>query len=334
MMNTLDSTGDRTHASESAYSSAKVSSYVERRRAFDAALQSSADALAYRRERLESYCTMLEEEVGVSANDAESIDCLIALGRPIDRIVKGQAPDIRAKLHAVLTLPGHAPIGFQRWERDIAKDPEELSEITVRAELAEIIVRELGRLQTPAIRAESDRFLYPLVALLKLREIGGTWEEVAHALRAKVLAMNAGADANELFIAYGKNVRAFAEWYGADLPRVDGKLPPGEVPLPVSSRQLLAIHTLMDAAEKYREAWTGADIDGRQKITSGIDEVVRRLAGSGLSKFPLSLAIEEYVQGKIPREVLERTVAGHRPSIAQRVDKDHSTAGTFVPITV
>lgn len=311
----------------------KVRSYFETKQAFDSALHAVDDALNYRRERLESYRRLIEDETGLSAEQASSIDSLIALGRPIDRVVRSLAPQARVKLNALLALPGGAPASFQRWERDLARDPEELADAAVRSELAETIVRELGRLQKPPSCAQSDRFLYPLVALLKLREIGGTWEDVVSALRAKLQAMNAGDDADELFIAYGKNIRAFADWHCADLPRVDGKLLPGEVPVACTNLQLLAIHTLMEAAEKHREAWQNADGDGRQKIIGQIDDVVRSLAGSGLSKVPLAVAMKEYVAGTRNRETLECCIASHRPAIAQQVDKGRSTDRARVSIT-
>lgn len=231
------------------------------------------DALAYRRERISNYRNVLKEEIGLNDDQASRLEELLKNDRETGRFEKKLTPDQREKLEKFFDGPLNQRTGpLESWTEGPA-DLEGFVHSATKDEAAAEIVRSTGNLGALPEADTSDRFLTPILALNKLKELGGSWRDVDSALQEKLSRMRAGDDTPELYAAYGKQIKKFAEQHGIDLPlEVENKIaiePKGENPnkknMPAWARERM-IQEGLDPARPLN------DIDTKQpSIIAGVE---------------------------------------------------------------
>lgn len=197
-------------------------------------LGSVKDALAYRQERIDNYKQVLKDQIGLNDNQVDRLTGLLARDADTNRFEAKLPPDQKAKMEAFFEGPLNQRDGpLDDWVEDSRHNPAELAESSDKGELAAAVVNTLANIgQAPEFHA-SDNFLYPVVALNRLAETGGSWQDVDSALKDKLVSMGAGRDSEELYRGYGQNIKEFADKYGIKLPLTPGEestLPAAEAP--------------------------------------------------------------------------------------------------------
>lgn len=189
----------------------------------DQSLGSTKDALAYRQERMDNYKQVLQDQIGLSSDQADRLISIHAREGDDTRFQKSLTPEQSQKMENFFDGPLNQTGGpLDSWIDDSSKDPTEIAESKDPVELAKAAVDSLGNLNAPPEFGATDRFLHPVVALNRLREIGGGWSDVSDALERKLGRMRAGDDTPELYAAYGKQIKGFADKYGISLPLEKG----------------------------------------------------------------------------------------------------------------
>lgn len=289
--------------------------YLQPPRPFLESLKTVEDALRYRTERQTAYRQLLQDQIGITAKQAERLDQLVARDANTNAFEKSLTPEQRTRMNRFFDGPYNIRNGpFEDWIRESTRNPETLLETRSRTELAEVVVDELANLKIAPQLEASDRFAYPVVALLRLKEIGGSWRNVSAALTEKLVSMRAGNDAQELYEAYGRNVRSFAQHVGIVLPLECGA--ERESPGPSKPH---AIDELLVKAEKWRDAWKVGDVVQRAKIADELEAAVNQRPGSGLTKVPLQTALREFVTDNGTLAKIEQRLATHTAAVSLQV---------------
>lgn len=176
------------------------------------------EALAYRQERIDNYKKVLKAEIGLSDEQVERLANLLSRGRDTGRFERTLTQQQRDKLEAFFEGPMNQRNGpLEQWD-DSIPDIGEIASATDKEWLADKVVGSLGNIGNPPSFGPSDRFLSPVLALNRLKEIGGTWEDVFNQVLEKTRRMGAGNDSAELARAYSESIKRFADENGLALP--------------------------------------------------------------------------------------------------------------------
>lgn len=176
------------------------------------------DALAYRKERIDNYKKALKAEIGLSDEQAERLSGLLSRDRDTGRFERTLTQQQRDRLEAFFDGPMNQKGGpLEQWDNSIP-EIEEIASATDKEWLSDKIVGSLGNVGRPPSFEPSDRFLSPVLALNRLKEIGGTWEDVFNQVLSKTRRMGAGNDTAELARAYSASIKKFADDNGLQLP--------------------------------------------------------------------------------------------------------------------
>lgn len=176
------------------------------------------DVLDYRQERIDNYKKVLKAEIGLSDEQAERLADLLSRDRDTGRFERTLNQQQRDKLEAFFEGPLNQKGGpLEQWDNNVP-DIEEIASATDREWLADRVVGSLGNVGRPPSFEPSDRFLSPFLALNRLKEVGGTWEDVFNQVLEKTRRMGAGNDSEELARAYSESIKRFADENGLTLP--------------------------------------------------------------------------------------------------------------------
>jgi hypothetical protein len=177
------------------------------------------DVLDYRKERIENYHRVLKEEIGLTDAQATRLKELLDRESSTRGFERELSAEKRAKLEEFFEGPLNQKNGpLEDWITESQFDPTQVAESNSKPHLAEAISDSLANTRELPAMEPSDRYIYPLAAIHRLKEIGGTWKDVSDAIKKKLNNMRAGQDGAELFREYGSKIKAWADQHGIDLP--------------------------------------------------------------------------------------------------------------------
>jgi hypothetical protein len=186
---------------------------------FEESLGSIDSAMAYRAERLANYRKVLADQIGLTDDQVDRLTGLLARDADTDRFEKSLNPDQKTKFEAFFDGPLNQKGGpLDDFIEDRQFDPTQIAKSNNKTELADAVVKSIGNINQAPDFAPSDRFLYPVVALRRLGDIGGSYRDIGDALLRKTGRIGAGDDTEELATGYGKTIKNFADKYGIEIP--------------------------------------------------------------------------------------------------------------------
>lgn len=107
--------------------------------------------------------------------------------------------------------------GAEMYQWDRQYDPSELEHESSASELARHLARNISRESEPT--ELGDKLIHAALALRKLKEVGGTWQDVAKALDTTTTRQSSSqGDKAEIFKTWGQKIRRFAAKQGVDVP--------------------------------------------------------------------------------------------------------------------
>lgn len=179
------------------------------------------DLLEFRETRLREERDLYKEQIGLSDEDAATLQRLLREEKSLDKFEKKLTPDQRAKLSAFFDGPFNQKSGpFKSWESDNKVDPSQVALETDREELSRTLVETVDRGIEEA--SNNDRFLSAVIAARRLKELGATKSDVAKYLDKYTTHNSASrGDKTEFFKSLGEKVNAFLDRQGVDLPQGD-----------------------------------------------------------------------------------------------------------------
>lgn len=180
-----------------------------------AAFGSTDEALAYR----ESYKNAELEfykSLGLDEKDSQRMLRASDARSTLDtsKIESKLTPEAKAKLDAFSTGEGS-----EMYDYDRMFDPSSISGIEDKPTLAQGVVSALTKDQELPNRI-GDRMIYAVSAVRKLKELGGSWSDIARALDEYTTRISGSqGDKLEVFKSYGEKIKAFLKSQGVELPQ-------------------------------------------------------------------------------------------------------------------
>lgn len=189
----------------------------------------SVDALlAFRKTRLSEERELYKEQIGISTDQSERLQSLLARDADTARFEKTLTPDQLKRFNEFFDGPFNQKEGpWQSWETDPRLSPEEIAHETDTQLLASALVTAVQR--GVEEKANNDRFISAAIAARRLQELGKTKSDIARYLD-DYTTRNSGSqgDKAEFFKSLGTKVNTFLQRQGIELP--DGELARKQLP--------------------------------------------------------------------------------------------------------
>jgi len=190
------------------------------------------DVIELRQKRIEEEIRMYREMIGLSQEQAETLQSLMQRDADTEKFFKKLTPEQAKKADWYFEQsPFNQRSGpFKTWEFDSRYNPEELIGETDKAYIARSLASVLERLKDN--NPESDRFTYAVIAARRLAELGATQKDLALAADKYSTAISGSqGDKAEMFKSAADKMGQFMRTFGIELPT-------GEKPTP--TRQAVA----------------------------------------------------------------------------------------------
>jgi hypothetical protein len=161
------------------------------------------------------------------------------------------SPENRERLEQFSTGEGSK---MYQWDKQY--DPEELLHEDDKSELSSHLVQNVGRESLPT--DFGDKLIHAAVALRRLKEVGGTWMDVAKELDKTTSRLAASqGDKVELFKSWGQKLRQFAVQQGIDLPQ---ETPRRAIGQPVKALPPPAVSPTIEGLRRELEQLQGGEV--------------------------------------------------------------------------